>query len=67
MRIIYATDGISIDTVYSLDALIQACRWMADYHPSSVPVLCAAEHREGVVPAPQTCKQILFASATTES
>lgn len=65
MRTIYATDGISINT-FSLDILIQACRWIADCHPSSVPLLCAAEQREGVVPAPQTCKQILIASATTE-
>lgn len=38
--------------VYSLDILTQPHRWIADSHPSSVPLLCAAEQREGVVPAP---------------
>lgn len=66
MRIINATDGISINTVYSLDVLIQARGCIADFHRSTVPLLCAAEQREGVVPSPQTCKQIIFASATTE-
>ena len=39
---------------------------MADDHPLSVAVPFAAEQREGVVPASQTCKQILLSSATTE-
>lgn len=44
-----------------------AQRCLVYYHPSSVPLLCAAEQREGVVPDPQTCKQLLFPSATIES
>lgn len=52
--------------LYSLDVLIQDRRWMADDHPLSVAVPFAAEQREGVVPASQTCKQILLSSATTE-
>lgn len=31
----------------------------------SAPFICAAVQGEGVVPSPQTCKQILFASAAT--
>lgn len=47
-------------------SLFKPVRWIANDHPSSVLLLCAAKQRKGVVPAPQTCKQILFASATTE-
>ncbi len=44
--------SIRFHCMYSLNILVRACRWIADYHPSDVPLLRAAEQREGVVPAP---------------
>lgn len=54
--------------VFALYVLIQVhMQYMDTWLPPCLPVLCAAEQREGVVPAFQTCKQALSASVTIVS